>query len=471
MTYDTIVARATASGTAAVALLRLSGPSVRLILQGLGAGRVLEGPGRRAILARLTHPQDGRTLDQALVTFFPGPGSYTGEDVAELGLHGAPMAVHGVLEACQDLGARLAEPGEFSRRAWMNGKLTLLRVEALEDLYQADSPKAHGAAVYGLEGGLARRLEAVRERLVEVSGLLSHHLDFPDEDEAPTPVAVLASHLAEAAASLQLLLDTAPAGQRLREGATVVLAGRPNSGKSSLFNALLGEARALVSPTAGTTRDAVDAGVVWEGFPFRLVDTAGIRASQDPVERAGIEVAERWVAKADLLLWCRRVEEGAPSHEELEALAELRRGPEGAEPLPVIPLITCVDLQDEGSALTSEHWSLPSGSVMSQWIRLSSQTGAGFSALREALVGALFAPLRAGTQEGVDVLTRERHRLAVLQAHTEIQEGEALLLEGRPTELVDVHLRAAREVLEELVAPIDHEEVLDLVFRRFCIGK
>jgi tRNA modification GTPase len=319
---DTIVARATPPGRGALALVRLSGPGVSGVLEALGAGAVLRGPARRATLVALHDPAGGRLLDRGIVTWYPGPGSYTGEDAAELSLHGGGAVVSSVLEACLRAGARPAEPGEFTKRAWLEGKLDRLQVEAVEDLVNAESPVAHAVAVHQVEGGLSGRIGAFREALVELRALLAHHLDFPDEDDPPTPAGVLAERVEGLAGALAELAATAPVGRLLREGATVVFAGRPNAGKSSLFNALVGEERALVARTPGTTRDAVDAWVEIEGFPFRLVDTAGLRGEDeaDPVEAAGIEVARRLDPGDLVVLWCRRAdEECAPDEAERSA--------------------------------------------------------------------------------------------------------------------------------------------------------
>ncbi len=482
---DTIVARATPAGRGAVALLRLSGPGVRGILGKLGAGRVLEHPPRTAVLAGLRDPETGAHLDRGLVTFFAAPASYTGEDVAEIGVHGGPIVVERVLEACRAAGARSAGPGEFTRRAWLEGKLDRLQVEAVQDLIEAESPARHRVAVHQVEGGLSRRLEALRQGVIAVEALLAHHLDFPDEDAPPTPVEVLVARIGEVGRGVGRLLATAPGGRLLREGAAVVFAGRPNAGKSSLFNALLGEERALVTIHPGTTRDAVDAFVALEGFPFRLVDTAGLREGAGEVEALGIEVARRWIEQAAVVVWCRRGSEGAPSPEEVEEVRRLVQGCEGSEPdagaeaLPrLVAVRTMVDLEAGGAeadgpdGAASGMWPPVGALAAGGWIPVSVVDGAGLEELRGALVRAAFGSLdRAAEGPSGDVLVRERHRAALARAADELGAAVSALEEGVPAEFAATHLSAAEEAIVELIGPVGGEEVLDELFRSFCIGK
>jgi len=494
---DTIVARATPAGRGAVALLRVSGPGTRGLLRSLGASRAVEGPPRTAVLTSLRHPGDsGALLDRGLVTFFPAPGSYTGEDLAELGLHGGPMVVARVLDACLEAGARMAEPGEFTRRAWLEGKLDRLQVEAIQELIEAESPARHAVAVVQAEGGLTRRIEGLRQGILEVEALLAHHLDFPDEDEAPTPVGELLKALEPVVASLERLLATAPGGRLLQAGAVVVLAGRPNAGKSSLFNALLGEERVLVTPHPGTTRDAVDAQVAFGGFPFRLVDTAGLRKDAEAVEAAGIEVAHRWIRLSHLVLWCRRASEGPPSAVERAEVEALVRG-SGAGPVarrgggPATPPVrvmdgavgegrvrdregpqvlqvwTCVDAEDSVSSGGGGE----SAAAGLDGVRVSARTGEGLERLQAALVEEAFGSVSGEELQEGGVLVRERHRRLVARALEETRAFAEGLESRIPAEIAALHLRGAEESLAELIGPLDGEDVLDRLFRSFCIGK
>jgi tRNA modification GTPase len=461
---DTIVARSTPPGRGALAVIRLSGPGVDGILEVLGCGKVLGQPPRTAVLAGVRDPRPpGDLLDRGIVTRFPGPLSYTGEDVAELCVHGGPIVVARVLEACCAAGARLADPGEFTRRAWLEGKLDQLQVEAIQDLIEAESPARHAVAVYQAEGGLSRRIEFLRRSLLEVEALLAHHLDFPDEDDAPTPVEDIVARLAAADLAMSRLLATAPGGELLREGATVVFAGRPNAGKSSLFNALVGRERALVTDQPGTTRDAVDARIELSGFPFTLVDTAGIRGDAGSVEAAGIEVAHRWIRSARVVLWCRRASDGPPTEAEWEEIRVLAGGAEGAG---LVLVRSCEDVAAVGP------WEVPPEvEALSSWLPVSVHTGEGLGRLQEVLVGLAFGAL-VGIDVGSEgVIVRERHRAALGEALRETREFAGALAAGIPAELAASHLRSAEEALGDLIGTVGGEEVLDVLFRSFCIGK
>ncbi|HEX2092576.1 MAG TPA: tRNA modification GTPase, partial [Longimicrobiaceae bacterium] len=322
---DTVAAVATPPGRGALALVRITGPDALPLLLRLAPELGGAPPARVQRLVRLVHPESGETLDRGLATWFPAPGSYTGEDTVEISTHGGWLTPQLVLDAALAAGARPAEAGEFTRRAYLNGKLDLLQAEAVADLIDGRSRALHRAAVHQLERGLSRRVEELREALIGAQALLVYSIDFPEEDEPPVPPERVRAAAAGVRERIDGLLATAPWGELLREGALSVLAGRPNSGKSSLFNALLGTERAIVTEIPGTTRDALEATVSLEGYPFRLVDTAGLRETVDRVEGIGIEVARRYLAAAQLVLFC--VEAGrAPGEDERGFLRELRPG-------------------------------------------------------------------------------------------------------------------------------------------------
>ena len=348
LAVDTIAALATSPGVGAIALVRMSGPEAFEVLRALTPGRDDPAP-RTATLRSLTKGEGGDLLDRALVTSFPRPESYTGEDMVEISCHGGWLVPRMILDACVATGARLAEPGEFTRRAVLHGKMDLVQAEAVLDLIEGRSKAQHDAALFQVERGLSRRIGELREQLVTVEAYLAHHIDFPEEDEAPVTVDRVADAADALRDALEELLETAPEGELLREGAVTVLAGPPNSGKSSLYNALLGEERAIVTDVPGTTRDALEAVISIGGFPFRLVDTAGLRDSDDQVEELGVEVARRYLDRADLVLFC--VESQADlGSAELEFLA-------GLGDVPTVLLRTKVDLtpRDRVSGpLTSE---------------------------------------------------------------------------------------------------------------------
>ena len=319
MLTDPIAALATPPGRSALALVRLSGSGALAVAARVVAGFRSDRP-RVALLATF-HDAAGEPIDRGLCTVFPAPESYTGEDLVELSCHGGLLAPARLLAALHDAGARPASPGEFTRRAVLNGKLDLVQAEAVGDLIDATAPAQARAALHQLEGGLSKRLAELRERLLEIQGLLAYDIDFPGEDDGPVPRGRIAGELADVSARIGHLLLTAPAAERLREGALLVLAGRPNAGKSSLFNALLGADRTLVTEIPGTTRDAVEAPADFLGWPVRLVDTAGLWDATGPIDRLGIEMSRRYLAAADLVLLC--VETGrAPGADETAIAVE-----------------------------------------------------------------------------------------------------------------------------------------------------
>jgi tRNA modification GTPase len=406
----------------------------------------------------------GDEVDRALATLFPAPASYTGEDVVEISGHGGWLAPALVLDACVAAGARRAEPGEFTRRAYLNGKLDLVQAEAVLDLVQGRSHALHAAALHQLERGLSARISELREKLVHLEVLLAYHIDFPDEDEPPVPRERILAHARDVQASLEWLLATAPEGELLREGALSVLAGRPNAGKSSLFNALIGEERAIVTELPGTTRDALEAVVSLGGFPFRLVDTAGLRESDERVERLGIEVARRFVDRADLILLC--VDGSAE-----DASVETRFIREvAARPIVIVNTKSDLAARRARSALEGIGPGEHGGAHVAGQVDLSVFSGEGLASLKELLPSLVYGGLvRSGGD--VPVLTRARQTAAARVALDEVSAFAVALEAGVPAELAATHLRPAETALEELLGVISPEEVLDRLFREFCIGK
>jgi tRNA modification GTPase len=339
-------------------------------------------------------------------------------------------------------GARPAAPGEFTRRAVLNGKLDLVQAEAVGDLIDATAPAQAQAALHQLEGGLSRRLAKLRASLIEVQALLSYDIDFPDEDDGPVPAEQIARQIDAVASQIGNLVATAPSAERLREGALLVFAGRPNVGKSSLFNALLGSARTLVTEIPGTTRDAVEAHTDFLGWPVRLADTAGLWDAPQEIDRLGVEVSRRYVAAADLVLLC--VESGRDLGPEEQAIIAER---------PTQLVRTKVDLADAGDGLA-----------------VSVVTGQGIGELRRAAAERVFAD-RLGLADLEPALTRARHREALSRAHGELAQAIPQLGRGGDSVLAAHHVREATAALDELLGAVDIEEVLDRVFSSFCVGK
>jgi tRNA modification GTPase len=405
-------------------------------------------------LAQLSTVRDdsGHDLDQALVTIFPSPESFTGEDVVELSTHGGALVPASIIAALISSGARQALPGEFTRRAVMNGKIDILQAEAIGDLIDAGSHAMQRAALDQLEGGLSRRLLSLREQLIGLEALIAYDIDFPEEDDGPVSRDRIDAAIQTVSSALEKLLGTSSAGELVREGALVVIAGPPNVGKSSLFNALLGKSRAIVTEIPGTTRDAIEAVIDTGSWPLRLVDTAGLRPTNDRVERLGIEVSERYLAQAQVILAC------SDSDEDVEAVAALVGGRSST---PVVKVRTKSDLVSNGTKLA----------VSAQTVVLSAETSSGLQDLISAIDRTLDE--RVGPVENDSpLLTRARHRYAVEQARSELKEFEHAWREDKlPATVASVHLRAAVGALEELVGPVDVEDVFDRVFSSFCVGK
>lgn len=406
---------------------------------------------RRATLARLVDPGSGEVVDRGLLTWFPAPASYTGEDVAEFSGHGGGLAPRRVLEALRSVGVRMAEPGEFTRRAHLHGKLDLIQAEAVDDLVRGSSPRLHREALRQLDRHLSRRIAGLREGVLQLEAVLAHHIDFPDEDEPPVESEAIARTARGLAAELRALGATGPEGERLRDGALVVLAGRPNTGKSSLYNAFLGEERALVTELPGTTRDALEADITMDGFPVRLVDTAGLREEGDRVERLGMEVARRFLDHADLVLHC--VPEG-------EEVPETDRVWLSERHLPVLRVVT---MADRGAGRGGSE-------ARDGVVRVSVVSGEGLDELRAAVAARCFTQLRSWPDDA-PVLTRRRQTEAVVRGADEIDAFARALEEGVPAEYASTHLKAAESALEEVVGLVDTDDVLDRVFRTFCVGK
>ncbi|MFQ5678461.1 MAG: tRNA uridine-5-carboxymethylaminomethyl(34) synthesis GTPase MnmE [Gemmatimonadota bacterium] len=453
MFEDTIAAISTAPGRAALAVVRVSGSAALEVASAVGLDGLRP---RRATQATLRHPESGEVLDRVIATWFAAPASYTGEQVVEISCHGGSLIPRLVLDAALVAGARPAERGEFARRAFLNGKLDLVQVEATLDLVDARSEAQGRAAIFQLEGGLSRRIDAVREKLLTLQAMLGYEIDFPEEDSGPVPAEKIDGLEAGLREELDALLRHAPEGEMLRDGALTVIAGRPNSGKSCLFNALLGIDRALVTELPGTTRDAIEARLSVEGYPFRLVDTAGLREGPEYVEGLGIEVARRYLSEAQLVLYC--AEASVPLAAEERRLVE-RWSAEGR-------VVLCVRTKGDLLEAGRPEGASPGGGDDRV---VSAHRAEGIKELREALLDAVYGGLRASGES--PLLTRRRQTRGVRAARHHLREFRAARKARRPAEIAAVHLQDAASALEEVVGIVDHEEVLDAVFGSFCVGK
>ncbi len=435
MLSDPIVALATPPGRSALAVIRLSGAGAFGI-----AARVI--PGFRVDPPRTAHyaafrDAAGQLIDRGIYLVFAGPRSETGEDVVEFQCHGGLAVPARLVAAIEAAGARPAHRGEFTRRAVMHGKLDLLQAEALGDLIDAEAPAQARAALVQLEGGLSRRIAALRAGLVELLALLAYDVDFPEEDDGPVARDRIEAARATVLAGVEQLLGTAPLADRVRRGALVVLAGPPNAGKSSLFNALLGHERALVTEIPGTTRDAIEAHVEFHGWPIRLVDTAGLGEATDRLDALGQAMGRRFVEGADLVV-------------ELGGSAARRLGGSASGRLAVR---SKADLGGEGEGLP-----------------VSAVTGQGLAELKRAIVEQLFQS-GAGFADLEPALTRERHRAALSTARDALAATATQLGPRGEAVLAAHHVQEAVRALDGLVGVVDVEEVLDRVFASFCVGK
>jgi tRNA modification GTPase len=381
----------------------------------------------------------GAALDEGLALFFPAPHSYTGEAVFEFQGHGGPVVMQALLGACVDAGARLAEPGEFTRRAFLNGRLDLAQAEAVADLIEAASREAARSALRSLRGEFSAAIDALVAQLVELRALTEAMLDFPEEEVDALHRDDAATRLARVRAALAGVLCKSRQGSLLRSGIHVVIAGRPNVGKSSLLNRLAGEERAIVTPVAGTTRDALRESILIDGVPLVVIDTAGLRPSTDPVERLGIERTQRELGQADLVM---AVFEAGETHAPLQEL------PAGVARLEVYNKIDLVP-----------GFVAPQGAVA-----VSALTGAGLEALRAAL---LVAAGWSAAGESV-FLARERHLRALQLAASHLESAAA---ESRRWEIFAEELRLAQEALAAITGEFTADDLLGEIFNRFCIGK
>jgi tRNA modification GTPase len=442
----TIAAIATPPGTGALSLLRVSGPDAIAV-----ADRVTGGKAGILMPRTVRHcrvfGEDGRVIDDGLLTVFRGPDSFTGEDSVEFTGHGGLLVTREVLSRFLNAGARAAGPGEFTQRAFLNGKLDLTQAEGIMDLISAQTHLALRAARDQLAGTLGRRTAEARDQLLETLAHLEAWIDFPDEDIDPQTGALLVRRITDVLTLVDSLLATADQGRVLREGVRTVIFGEPNVGKSSLLNRLLGFERAIVSDIAGTTRDTIEEVINLQGIPLRLVDTAGVREAADTLEAAGIQRTVRQIEAADLLLEVADASRPRPADSILPSTSAKR-----------LLLLNKADLGEHPS------WSNVPG------LRLSCATGDGLEGLAAAISGTLqFAEIDWGDQI---IAINARHQASLQAAGSGLRAALALLADpGSDTELAAIDLRDALDALGEIPGRVDTEDLLGVIFSRFCIGK
>jgi tRNA modification GTPase len=445
---DTIVALATPAGRSALAVVRLSGGRSRDILAALVPALPDPTPQRRPVLV-LLHGGGGDAIDEAVVTFLPAVSSPTGEDAAEISMHGSPMAVERLLAAAVEAGARPARPGEFTERAFRSGKLDLVRAEAVRELIEARTPAAARASARRLAGGLTERVERVREDLLFASAGLAAAIDF-SEDVGEKIDAAVPMRLAAALAELDRLAATGKTGRLLAHGCRVAILGRTNAGKSTLFNALLGRDRAIVTEIPGTTRDTLEAELDLGGVPVTLVDTAGLRPTRDVVEALGIARAREEGERADAVLYVFDASAGLDAEDEAALCLTSDR--------PRILVANKADRAAPGAA------DLPAGAT--PVCGLSPEAGA---SLRALLAGAIASGV--ATDVSSDVLGSLRQADLVGRARAATAEALAALTDGTSPEYAATHCHAGLDALADLVGETTSDDVLSRLFSTFCIGK
>jgi len=441
---DTIAAIATAPGRGGVGVVRVSGASLGAFAFEL-CGR--EPKPRTARFTRFLDAEE-RVIDEGILLYFSAPASFTGEDVLELQGHGGPVVMQMLLERCLQLGARLAEPGEFTRRAFLNGKLDLAQAESVADLIEASTAAAARSAVRSLSGRFSEEVHRIVDALIDLRMLVEATLDFPEEEIDFLESARALPRLDAIRAQVEELLDRARQGALLRSGLNVVLVGEPNVGKSSLLNQLAGEDRAIVTEIAGTTRDALRETIQIEGIPLHIIDTAGLRETVDTVERIGIERTWREIERADVILRLVDAVQGEPSDDDID-----RRLPPSVQRITVVNKIDLVGLAAGRSEVA--------GRIR---LQVSARSGEGVELVRQELLR-----IAGWHAHGEDViLARERHLTALRKALAHVIEAGGQL---GALELFAEELRLAQEQLGEITGEFTADELLGVIFSRFCIGK
>jgi tRNA modification GTPase len=441
---DTIVAAATPPGVGGVGVVRLSGPQVEEIARRM----IGELPEPRFATSATFRNATGEDLDSGLALYFPGPASFTGESVLELQGHGGPVVMSMLIDAALELGARMAEPGEFTKRAFLNDKLDLAQAEAIADLIGSGTAQAARAALHSLSGAFSSKVEALAEQLVRLRMYVEAAIDFPEEEIDFLGDEQLLAGLKSCSCAFEELRRTARVGRVLRDGYRVVIVGKPNAGKSSLLNRLSGEEAAIVTEVAGTTRDILREQINIDGLAVELIDTAGLRDDPDRIEEEGIRRAREALKSADAVLWIQDANE-SPEQRIDEKL------PEGAE---IIIVRNKIDMTGEQAGLADDG----SGTV-----RLSAKTGDGIDALHECLRAAAgYRNLGEGA-----FTSRKRHIDALRRAAKHFMTGKAALEDMKAGELLAEELRLAQEALGEITGAVSSDDLLGRIFSEFCIGK
>jgi tRNA modification GTPase len=457
---DTIVAISTPPGRGGIGVVRLAGPEAKAIAAPLLRLKQELAPGR-AVFGELTEPSTGERIDEVVVTFFQKPHSYTTDDLVEISAHGAPVVLRHVVELALAAGARLAEPGEFTMRAFLNGRLDLTQAEAVRDLIESQTLYQAKVAAQQLEGALAHRLQPIKQKLVELIAVLEAGIDFAEDDVPVAAVEDIARKIAEIREPLAALEASFAYGKVVHEGMTLAIVGRPNVGKSSLFNRLVERERAIVTATPGTTRDLVSETVSLGGIPVRLVDTAGIRAAYDEAESLGVRKSYEALADADLVLVVMDLSQ--PANHEDAHLVDM------VGPRPKIVVRNKVDLAKEQGVGSRGLEAGASGQETNGVVRTSAITGEGIEELRRQILGHVGGEAAGQRESGF--LTNVRHQGLVREAIAALDAGRRALDQNIPHEMMLLDLYTALHALDGITGATTTEDILNLIFSSFCIGK
>jgi tRNA modification GTPase len=452
---DTIVAIATPPGRGGIGVVRIAGPDARKIAEPMLRLRHPLEPGR-SVFGELLEPDpsaDQKRIDEVIITYFIKPHSYTTDDIIEISAHGSPVVLRHIVEMCVACGARLAEPGEFTMRAFLNGRIDLTQAEAVRDLIDSQTLYQAKVAAQQLDGALSRRLQPIKQKLVELIAVLEAGIDFAEDDVSVLPDAIIIERIEDVRKPLEQLSASFAYGKIVHEGLTLAIVGRPNVGKSSLFNRLVERERAIVTATPGTTRDLVTETVAIGGIPVKLVDTAGIRQALDEAESIGIRKSMEALADADLVLVVLDASQ-CPTQEDVELLEQAQKR----------PLIVVRNKADLGIA------QLPASRAQADsQIQTSASTGEGISELRAKILGHVRG--ETGTQLEAGFLTNVRHlglikdSLAALAAATQAVSGKI------PHEMLLLDFYSALRPLDAITGATTTDDILNLIFSTFCIGK
>ena len=452
----TIAALATAPHPAGIAVVRVSGPRAHSAIHAIFKGR--KDPTnfpREMVYGTLIDFKSHCPIDKALVVFMPGPHSFTGEDIAEFQFHGSPLLVEKVLRSLFSCGMSPAEPGEFTKRAFLNGKLDLIQAEAIADVINANSDRALTIASEQLNGHLSTTIESIGEPLKNILAELEAHIDFSDEDITPDSLSKISQTILAAQNNIASLLSTFRYGQKVKDGFRVLLCGRPNVGKSSLLNLLLQKERAIVTPIKGTTRDLIEESCNLGGYTFIFCDSAGIRDTDDEVEKIGVSLSKQKIDWADLILF---ITDASDSSEEWRSMLNEFKG----KSVPVWMVTNKIDLNPNA---LSEFFC--DSSVCQQNIYLSAKTKSGFNQLEQALIDAVKTSSQQ-SEESSQIITNERQRNCLQNAFDSL---EKIIHTTLPVEIMSEEIRTALNALAELVGKMTTEDILGRIFSKFCIGK